>query len=220
LVFLTFSSSIQEAVSMQTRFILSALGLVPVLILSVLVSPQELGAQPPEPATSGQAGRKIAEAPPGPLPSDGRMQAQAQAQLSLLEVQKRQLQEQAKELVHELAEQEREQIEQLKGEANRQVEQVGRRVKRQIEQVGRQVKRQLEVLEAQMKLVAAQAGIPAEVSKAITQTAPSIWQSLSPETRKVKRQPAVSLSLEEKLDKILDRLERVEKRLDRLETAR
>jgi len=187
---------------MQTRSLLVALGLAPVLILSALASAQRLRAQLPSGASR-----------------EGVQRAQAQAQVRLLEVQKRHLEEQGKEQADDLKELEREQIEQLKGEANRQVEQVMRQAKRQIEQVRRQVKRQLELLDAQIQLVEAQAGIRSEASKSVRQTEQPIGRSSSPEARNVKRPPAVSSSVEEKLDKILDRLERVEKRLDKLEKA-
>jgi hypothetical protein len=145
---------------------------------------------------------------------------QAEAQLNLLAVQARQLQEQGKEQVRELEELEREQIEQLKGEANRQIEQARRQGNRQIEQVSRHVTRQLELLAAQMRLVEAQAGIPAEARKAMRQALVPLGKPSSPESREAKKQPAVSPSAEERLDKILDRLERLERRLDRLEKAR
>jgi hypothetical protein len=204
---------------MKTRSVLGILGLAPVLILSAAAVPQRLPAQQPGsgPAPAGKAG----EAPlaPGFSESKSRQRAEAQgrAQLRLLELQKRQFEEQSKEQIRELEDEEREQLEQLKAEANRQAEQYRRQVKRQIEQIKLRYKWQQETLDAQMKLVEAQAGVQSEPSRPARRTGRTTGQPPSVQGRDVPRQPVVRPSVEGKLEQLLDRLERIEQRLDKLE---
>jgi hypothetical protein len=83
--------------------------------------------------------------------------------------------------------------------------------------VSRQVKRQLELLDAQMKIVAAQAGIRSEATGTLMRPYRASGRAPALEPGKGKAASAVSAGIEEKLTKILDQLEHLEKRLDRLE---
>jgi hypothetical protein len=179
---------VPEGVSMQSRFLLGALGMVPVLFLCGPVSPQGLRAQLPESplAPFGQQPAARAQSPFATSgPRDG-LTAQIQAQLELLEVQKRQLAEQGEERVQELEELATEQMEQVKRDAERQIDQLKREAKRQIAQVKRHVQRQTALLEAQKRLVAAQGGRSTAVGFGQTST-----DSFTPQTTKMKPQTVV-----------------------------
>jgi hypothetical protein len=201
---------------MKTRSLL-LLGLVTLLIVSTTAVPQQLPAQQPGsvPAPAGKTGESVPsvqafleERQRTQAEVQQRTEAQVQAQLRLLEVQKRQLEEQVKEQIRELEEQEREQIDQLMAEAKRQADQLRRQAKRQIEQVRLRARWQQEQLDVQRRLVETQAGIPS--------------QSTTPAglTATARREPGLAPAVGETLERILNRLEGIEKRLDRLEKAR
>jgi hypothetical protein len=126
-----------------------------------------------------------------------------QAQLEALDLQKRQLEEQAHEQIRQLNEQVQEQIEQWKSDLARQTEQLQKQAKRQNEQTQSSLKRQVQMLELQQKLLEANARATTGQSGIDTPAGPGVRSGSS--------------TAEEKLDKILERLERLEKRLDRLE---
>jgi hypothetical protein len=146
-----------EDIAVQTRFVLGAAGLLPVLLLCGPGSPPGLRAQLP--AAGGQKPGASSQSPFATSEPGQRLEAQGQAQLDLLDVQKQQLEDQGAERIQELEELAAEQIEQVKRDANRQIEQLQRETKRQIAQVKQQVKRQVALLDAQKRLVAAQAGM-------------------------------------------------------------
>jgi hypothetical protein len=198
---------------MQFRSIFLAQGLLYVLVLSALGFPQKVRAQPPGAATAQAA--RMAGASGEAVQADEaklRLEAQVHAQLKLMELQRRQLEQQANEQVQQLEEQAAEQIEQLKGEANRQIQQLKSQLSRQIEQVKRQLKRQEELLEAQMKVVEAQGATRPEATRDFRR-----MERVPPESRERKPQRAALPAVEDKLEKILGRLEYIEKRLDSLE---
>jgi hypothetical protein len=204
---------------MRSKSISVAAGLVSVLVFSALGSAQGLRAQEPAKATTQTTQGERQRA--GPLPGATRLdevqqQMASQAQLWLLELQKRQLEEQGKEQIEQLEEVAKEQIEQVMGDANRQIQQLKSQLNRQSEQVRRSVKRQAEMLDAQMRLVGAQAGIRSEPMRALRPRVQATGPAAAPDARAAKM-PPTSPSTEGKLDKILDRLERLEKRLDMLE---
>jgi len=88
--------------------------------------------------------------------------AKATPQLRLLDLQKRQLEEQGKEQIEQLEELAKEQIEQVKGDASRQIQQLQTQLSRQSEQIKRNVKRQVQILDLHMKILEMQAGIRSE----------------------------------------------------------
>lgn len=77
----------------------------------------------------------------------GRIESEAQAQLQLMEIRKRHIEELA-----------REQSEQLKEQLQEQIELAKKNAKRQIDQVHAEAKRQIELLEGQQRLLEAQVG--------------------------------------------------------------
>jgi hypothetical protein len=199
---------------MQTRSLLGLFGLAGLLTLSATVVPQSLPAQQPGSALPQTA--KTGEPPLAAVrPRVQREAAVVQAQVSLLDLQKRQLDEQVKAQIRALEEQEREQTEQIMADAKRQAEQLRREANRQIEQIRLRAKWQQEQLDAQRRLVEAQAEIRPNLMRAVTPSA-------TPGARSVPGQPGIAppSSTETRLERILDRLERMEKRLDRLEKQR
>ena len=206
---------------MQLKSILIAPGLVSVFFYSALGSAQGLRAQQPDTVTAQrtQAVREKGEASPGATRPDEarqRIEAQVQAQLRLMDVQKRQLEEQGKEQIEQLEELTREQVEQVKGEAHRQIQQLQSQLNRQREQTRRYVIRQTQLLNAQMSLVEAQAGFRSETMDVLKRSVRAGGPTTAPEVRD-ERTKRAGPSADEKLDRILDRLERLEKRLDSLE---
>jgi hypothetical protein len=180
---------------------------IPVLVLISVMSPQGLGAQQADTVDPAQTEMRQ------------RLEAQAQAQLELLRLQRRQLEEQGNQQIRQLKEQATEQIEQAQADANRQIQQVKMQVNRQIQQVEEQVKRQAELLEAQMKIIQAQAGIRSEPPRGLKRVdRPS--ERARAEGPEGKALAVVSPGLEQKLDRLLNRLEHLEKRLDRLARTR
>jgi hypothetical protein len=179
---------------MNTKLFVGAFGLASIFLWSALATSQ--GVQTPqlkEPTQVQPGTNQIARGPHRLDETKPAGQTLLQAQLEALDLQKRQLEEQAEEQMRQLNEQVQEQIEQWKSDLARQTEQLQRQAKRQNEQTQSSLKRQVQVLEAQKKLLLADA-----------------------QARTTGQTPGSS-SAEDKLDKILDRLERLEKRLDRLE---
>jgi hypothetical protein len=177
---------------MQKKVIFRAFGVAPVLlIVGACMLPQELQAQQPN---------------AGVRP---RMEAQVQANLDGLELQKRQASEWENQQIHDLEEQTAEQIVQLRGDTDRQMELARKQLNRQIERIRSQTKRQIDLLEAQINVVKAQAGLPP--------TEHPITKAVTAKTPKNRSRPSATSSIEEKLDKLIDHLERVDRRLDKLE---
>ena len=184
---------------MRIKLLLGVLGLVS-LTWSARGTPQAIQTQQTDERASARTERSAVETPQAssrPDEAKHSLDALLQAQLDALDLQKRQLVEAAQEQNRQTEEQAREQIDQWKSEVARQTEQLHRSAKRQIEQTQSYVKRQVELLEAQKKFLAAQAA----VIKATRETAPKAGPG----------------AVEEKLDKILDRLERLENRINKLE---
>jgi hypothetical protein len=163
--------------------------------------------------------------------SRARTTALARAQLELLELQKKHLQEQVNELTEQLEEEASEQIKQLKEQTEEQIKQAKQRVARQIKQWKLQAQWTHENLEAQQRVLLAQAGIQAGEMKRVEppnrgatgffrSTPLSEVRPLEIQQAKARLAPAAFPSLEEKLDRILERLDEFEKRLDRLEKQR
>jgi len=138
---------------MQSKSILCASGLVSVLLFTVLGFAPGLRAQQPNAAAAQrmQAPRERGDGSLGATRLDEsrqRIEAQLQAQLRLMEVQKRQLEEQGREQIEQLEELTREQVEQVKGDAQRQIQQLQSQLNRQREQTKRYVIRQTQLLNA------------------------------------------------------------------------
>jgi hypothetical protein len=171
---------------MLTKCVIGALEIGSLLLVSTVLPPQGLSAQERATATSTS--------------EEAKQRAIGRAQVQLMGLQIRQVEEQGKDQVHQLEQQTAEQIEQVKAEANRQVQQLKDQLNRQTDQVRRQVKRQQELLEAQIKVVQSQAGMAVE----------------SPNAGRARRQTRPPEDREGKLDKMLDRLEQLEKRLEQL----
>lgn len=188
-----------------------------VLTLGVMESANQLWAQPP--VAPAQSDRQTPAASPGEKQqSELRQRLQAQAQLRIMELQRRQLEEQGNEQIHQLQQQGAEQIEQVKAEADRQVQQLKKQVHRQIEQVRRQLKRQLDLQDAQIQLVEAQTGI---LSPAMKPSQPTDdGQAQVPESGGKTKHSAVASATDQKLDRLLERLECLEKLLEKLEGKR
>jgi hypothetical protein len=130
--------------SMKTRLLLGGVGSVLLFAWSGLGPVPETQAQPPEksaPTRTGQPAvgtpRADEAKPPARTP--------LQAQLDALDVQKRHLDEQAREQVRQLEDQVREQVDQAKGELAGQVGQLQRQARRQVEQTRSAAKRQGEL---------------------------------------------------------------------------
>jgi hypothetical protein len=121
---------------MQSKSIFIVPGLVSVFLFSALWADEGLRAQQPSTATP-----------------------QTQVQVRLLELQKRQFEEQGKEQIEQLEEVAKEQIEQVKGEANRQIQQLQSLLARQSQQIRSTVKRQSQLLDIQMKILETQPGM-------------------------------------------------------------
>jgi len=190
---------------MHTRLLVGTLGLASIFLWSALATSQGVQAPRLNEPPQEQPGTKTNQIPRGPYrlqETKSAGQTLLQVQLEALDLQKRQLEEQADELIRQVNEQVQEQIEQWKSDLARQTEQLQKQAKRQNEQTHSSLKRQIQVLELQKKLLEANARATGQ---------PGIDTPAGPGVR------TGSSTTEEKLDKILERLDRLEKRLDRLE---
>jgi hypothetical protein len=189
---------------MHSRLIVGTLALASILLWSALsASEGALAPRLKEPPQDHPATNQI---PRGPFRLDETKSAGhalLQIQLEALDLQKRQLEEQAREQIRQLNEQVQEQIEQWKSDLARQTEQLQKQAKRQNEQTQSSLKRQVQMLELQQKLLEANARATTWQSGIDTPAGPGLRSGFR--------------TTDEKLDKILERLERLEQRLDRME---
>ena len=159
---------------MKARLTLGTLGISILLCLVAPVPPSALGAEPRDALLQTEQKAKQ-HAVKEPSSQEG-AKAHIRAQLELLELQKRQVQDQMKELVEQLEEQTSEQIKQLREQTEAQIKQLKEQADEQMKQLKQramrltkqwqvQAQRQYELLEAQQRLVFVQGGMQVSESK-------------------------------------------------------
>jgi hypothetical protein len=192
----------------------SLLGTVGFISMFVWIGPgasQER--QPPDRPGRPRAERRATDsAGEGPRSEDARQspRTQLQAQIEALDVQKRQLEEQAREQMRQIEDQVADQVAQLKKDLASQVGQLQQQARRQIDQARNSAKWQGELLEAQKRVLAAEAS----QSRATMPGAPGFPPGPASAGPHAGGGPD---PLGDTLNRLIDRLERLEKRLDRLE---